>query len=87
MAHTEKDEVLLGGGVASNKRLQDMVKKMAEDRDARFYVPSIDLCIDNGAMIAWLGLLMYKNGIRLNVENSYIDQRFRTDMVDVNWRD
>jgi tRNA A37 threonylcarbamoyltransferase TsaD len=38
-------------------------------------------------MIAWLGFLMYNNGIRLKVEESYIDQRFRTDMVDVNWRD
>ena len=87
MAHTDKDEVLLGGGVASNKRLQDMVHKMAEDRGARFFVPSKDLCIDNGAMIAWLGILMYNNGIRLKVEESYIDQRFRTDMVDVSWRD
>jgi len=87
MAHTEKDEVLLGGGVAANKRLQEMVHKMAKDRGARFFVPSKDLCIDNGAMIAWLGFLMYNNGIRLKVEESYIDQRFRTDMVDVSWRD
>lgn len=87
MAHTEKDEVLLGGGVAANKRLQNMVNKMAKDRGARSYVPSKDLCIDNGAMIAWLGLLMYNSGIRMNIENSFIDQRFRTDMVDVSWRD
>jgi len=87
MAHTEKDEVLLGGGVAANKRLQNMVDKMAIDRGARSFVPSKDLCIDNGAMIAWLGLLMYNSGIRMNIENSFIDQRFRTDMVDVSWRD
>ena len=30
MSHTEKEEVLLGGGVACNKRLQMMLKKMAE---------------------------------------------------------
>jgi len=87
MAHTEKNEVLLGGGVASNKRLRDMVQTMAKERDAHFFVPSKDLCIDNGAMIAWLGLLMYNSGIRMNVEDSFIDQRFRTDMVDVSWRD
>ena len=87
MAHTEKDEVLLGGGVASNRRLRDMVQTMAHDRDARFFVPSKDLCIDNGAMIAWLGVLMYNSGIRMKVENSFIDQRFRTDMADVSWRD
>jgi N6-L-threonylcarbamoyladenine synthase/N6-L-threonylcarbamoyladenine synthase/protein kinase Bud32 len=87
MAHTEKQEVLLGGGVASNKRLRTMVETMAKERNAWFFVPSKDLCIDNGAMIAWLGLLMYKSGIRMTVEHSYINQRFRTDMVDVSWRD
>ena len=86
MAHTEKDEVLLGGGVAANKRLQDMVNTMASERGARFFVPSRDLCIDNGAMIAWLGVLMYNSGIRMDIEESTIDQRFRTDMVDVSWR-
>jgi N6-L-threonylcarbamoyladenine synthase/N6-L-threonylcarbamoyladenine synthase/protein kinase Bud32 len=87
MAHTEKNQVLLGGGVAANKRLRDMVKKMACEREASFFVPSKDLCVDNGAMIAWLGALMYFSGIRMSVENSYINQRFRTDMVDVTWRD
>jgi len=87
IAHTEKDEVLLGGGVAANKRLRDMVQTMAKERGASFFVPSKDLCIDNGAMIAWLGVLMYNSGIRMKVENSFIDQRFRTDMVDVSWRD
>jgi N6-L-threonylcarbamoyladenine synthase/N6-L-threonylcarbamoyladenine synthase/protein kinase Bud32 len=87
MAHTEKNQVLLGGGVAANKRLREMVSIMAKERVANSFVPSKDLCIDNGAMIAWLGILMYKSGIRMEIENSTIDQRFRTDMVDVTWRD
>jgi N6-L-threonylcarbamoyladenine synthase/N6-L-threonylcarbamoyladenine synthase/protein kinase Bud32 len=87
MAHTEKEEVLLGGGVAANKKLREMVNTMAKERGASFFVPTKDLCIDNGAMIAWLGVLMYNSGIRLKVEDSFIDQRFRTDMVDVTWRE
>ena len=87
MAHTEKNQVLLGGGVAANKRLRDMVQKMAHEREASFFVPPKDLCVDNGAMIAWLGVLMYISGIRMSVENSFINQRFRTDMVDVTWRE
>ena len=86
MAHTEKDEVLLGGGVACNKRLQEMVEIMAKEREAEFFVPRKELCIDNGAMIAWIAILMYKSGVRMRVEESFIDQRFRTDMVDVKWR-
>lgn len=86
MAHTEKRQVLLGGGVAANKRLRAMVQLMAKERGAEFFVPTPDLCIDNGAMIAWLGLLMYQSGVRMPIENSGINQRYRTDMVEVTWR-
>ncbi|MDD1769613.1 MAG: UGMP family protein, partial [Methanomassiliicoccales archaeon] len=87
MAHVEKSEVLLGGGVVQNKRLQEMVGRMALDRGARMYVPDRTLCVDNGAMIAWTGLLMYASGVRMSVEETAINQRFRTDDVDVTWRD
>jgi N6-L-threonylcarbamoyladenine synthase len=87
MAHTEKKEVLLGGGVASNSRLRDMVKTMATERGAKFFVPEKKLCVDNGAMIAWLGFLMYASGTRMNINDTTIDQRFRTDMVKVTWRE
>jgi N6-L-threonylcarbamoyladenine synthase/N6-L-threonylcarbamoyladenine synthase/protein kinase Bud32 len=86
MAHVEKDQVLLGGGVVRNKRLQAMVARMAADRGAKMYVPEGDLCIDNGAMIAWTGLLQHKSGQRMAVEETLIDQRFRTDEVEVTWR-
>lgn len=87
MAHVGKDEVLLGGGVARNRRLREMVNTMARERGARFFVPRDDLCVDNGAMIAWTGLIMYRSGIETKVEESYIQQRFRTDEVDVKWRE
>jgi len=87
MAHVEKSEVLLGGGVVQNKRLQEMVERMALDRGAKMYVPDRTLCVDNGAMIAWTGLLMYASGVRMSVEDTAINQRFRTDDVDVTWRD
>lgn len=86
MAHVGKDEVLLGGGVARNKRLQAMVGRMADDRGARMFVPPGDLCIDNGAMIAWTGLLMHRAGIRMALKDTQVDQRFRTDEVAVSWR-
>jgi len=87
IAHTEKNQVLLGGGVAANQRLRDMVHIMAEDRGAAFFVPRKDLCIDNGAMIAWLGYLMFESGVSMKLNDTLIDQRFRTDMVEVTWRE
>jgi N6-L-threonylcarbamoyladenine synthase len=86
MAHVEKDEVLLGGGVVQNKRLQEMVRMMAEERGAKMFVPPGRLCIDNGAMIAWTGILMHNSGTRMSVDDTSINQRFRTDEVDVTWR-
>jgi len=86
MAHIGKDEVLLGGGVARNRRLQEMVGRMASDRGARMFVPPGDLCIDNGAMIAWTGLEMHRAGVRMSLDDTVVDQRFRTDEVAVTWR-
>ncbi|MGQ9582541.1 MAG: bifunctional N(6)-L-threonylcarbamoyladenine synthase/serine/threonine protein kinase, partial [Thermoplasmatota archaeon] len=87
MAHAEKDEVLLGGGVAANSRLREMVARMASERGARTFVPERRLCVDNGAMIAWTGALMHLSGARMRIEESRIRQRFRTDEVEVTWRD
>lgn len=86
MAHVGKDEVLLGGGVSQNQRLRDMIREMAEERGAEMFVPDRKLCVDNGAMIAWLGNLMYSSGVRMSIEDTTVEQRFRTDMVDVTWR-
>lgn len=86
MAHVEKEEVLLGGGVVQNMRLREMVSIMAEERGAKMFVPIPQLCVDNGAMIAWTGLLMYRAGERMEIEDTRVEQRFRTDQVEVSWR-
>jgi len=85
MAHVEKDEVLLGGGVVQNKRLQEMVRIMSEERGASMFVPPGSLCVDNGAMIAWTGVVMHEAGIRTPIEKSSVRQRYRTDEVDLPW--
>ena len=86
MAHIGKDEVLLGGGVAQNNRLREMVAEMAHARGAEMYVPDRRFCMDNGAMIAWLGAEMYNSGVRMDVSETAVRQRFRTDEVEVTWR-
>lgn len=86
MAHVGKDEVLLGGGVSQNNRLREMIREMAEERGAEMFVPDRRLCVDNGAMIAWLGNLMYSSGVRMSLDETTVEQRFRTDEVKVTWR-
>ena len=68
MAHCEKDELLLGGGVACNKRLQEMCFQMCKERGAKCFVPPNGVLIDNAAMIAGLGYRLYKKGIRSSLD-------------------
>ena len=86
LAHTEKKELLLGGGVACNKRLQEMAEIMCRERGAKCYVLQNQFNVDNAAMIAWLGILEYTHGIRLDIEHAGIDPYLRTDQVKVVWR-
>tara|TARA_Y100000310_G_scaffold152263_1_gene151770 strand:+ start:1386 stop:2375 length:990 start_codon:yes stop_codon:yes gene_type:complete len=86
MAHTGKTELLLGGGVACNTRLQEMCEKMCKDRGGKMFVPKNEFLVDNGAMIAWLGLLQYKNGERMKLDDAVIKPYVRTDDVSVGWR-
>ncbi len=86
VAHTEKKELMLTGGVAANSRLREMLRLMARGHASKFYVPPMELCGDQGAMIAWTGLLMYKHGVRQKLNQTQVFQRYRTDEVDVVWR-
>jgi len=85
LAHTEKLEVLLTGGVAANKRLQSMLNVIAEEHNARFCVVPKEYALDNGAMIAWTGILAYKSGITLPVEKSFVKLKWRLDEVYAPW--
>ncbi|MBI2631812.1 tRNA (adenosine(37)-N6)-threonylcarbamoyltransferase complex transferase subunit TsaD [Candidatus Pacearchaeota archaeon] len=86
LAHTEKNELVLGGGVDCNKRLQEMCKIMCEERGAKFFCPSNDLLTDNGAMIAYTGEIMFNSGIKMKSEEVDIKPRERTDDVEVSWK-
>jgi len=85
LAHTEKREVLLTGGVAANKRLQTMLTIVAGEHDAKFNVVPREFATDNGAMIAWTGLLAYTSGLVTPIEESFVKVRWRVDKVDVPW--
>jgi N6-L-threonylcarbamoyladenine synthase len=84
LAHTGKNEVLLTGGVAASQRLQDMLQIMCEERGAKFFVCPKEVAGDNGAMIAYTGMIAYLNGQK-PVEKPDFYQRWRTDEVKVGW--
>lgn len=86
LAHTRKKEVLVCGGVAANSRLKEMLNEMAISHGASFKGLEANLALDNGVMIAWLGILMYNSGVRAKIEDTIVDQHFRPEEVPVTWK-
>ncbi|MFW9832492.1 MAG: bifunctional N(6)-L-threonylcarbamoyladenine synthase/serine/threonine protein kinase [Candidatus Thorarchaeota archaeon] len=86
IAHTKKSELLLTGGVARNNRLSDILSGVAKRHDAEYHRVSPSLAGDQGAMIAWNGILQFNAGNIIKVENSHVLPKWRTDDQDILWR-
>jgi len=85
MAHAEKKEAMLVGGVGANKRLGEMLNIMCEERGARFFLPPRKFMGDNGSMIAYTGLIMLRSGATTSIAESKVRPGYRTDDVPVTW--
>ena len=85
LAHTEKPELLLTGGVAANKRLKSMLETIAKEHNAKFCVVPKQYALDNGAMIAWTGILAYQHGLSTPIEKSFVRLKWRLDEVYAPW--
>jgi N6-L-threonylcarbamoyladenine synthase/protein kinase Bud32 len=83
---TGRDELVLGGGVGQNARLQEMLETMCETRGASFFAPEDRFLRDNAGMIAALGARMYEAGDTIPIEASAVRPDFRPDEVPVTWR-
>ncbi|MFB0567309.1 MAG: KEOPS complex N(6)-L-threonylcarbamoyladenine synthase Kae1 [Candidatus Bathyarchaeia archaeon] len=79
LAHTEKPELLLTGGVAANDRLQSMLETIAKEHNARFCVVPKQYALDNGAMIAGTGILAYQHGLSTLIGKSFVKLKGRLD--------
>ncbi|TXT56888.1 MAG: tRNA N6-adenosine threonylcarbamoyltransferase [Candidatus Thorarchaeota archaeon] len=86
LAHTKKDEILLTGGVAKNNRLTNILEGVAERHDAKFHRVSPTLAGDQGAMIAWTGILQYNAGDQIPIPDSHVLPKWRTDEQEIIWR-
>ena len=61
LAHTGKSELVLGGGVACNARLQEMCRLMCEARGAKMFCPAREFLTDNGGMVAYTGEIIWNS--------------------------
>ncbi|HVY07994.1 MAG TPA: tRNA (adenosine(37)-N6)-threonylcarbamoyltransferase complex transferase subunit TsaD [Burkholderiales bacterium] len=55
MERTGLEQLVVAGGVGANTRLRDALSRKAGAEGFRVFYPPLDLCTDNGAMIAYAG--------------------------------
>ena len=54
--------LVVAGGVAKNSAIRSALEKLAHKHNMTFAAPPMNLCTDNGAMIAWAGIENYRMG-------------------------
>ncbi len=83
---TNKKEIVLTGGVAVNERLKEMIKLVSQEHDqVKMVAVPPRLALDNGVMIAWMGVLMYRSGQTMAIRDSYVQPRQRVEDIPAVW--
>ncbi len=59
---------VLSGGVAANLYLRSQLEIILKAYDFTLIAPPINLCTDNAAMIAWVGIEKYQNNITTSLD-------------------
>ena len=54
--------IVVAGGVAANKEIRKTINQICSEVEFSAVFPEINLCGDNAAMIALVGLKKFKNG-------------------------
>lgn len=88
LSYTKKKEVMVIGGVAASKALTEMLELFSEQNNITLYVPPAIVCLDNGVLIADLGLKHFLYTYKRKgqtLKETMIDPKFRTDQVKINW--
>src|ERR687888_406338 len=87
ISFTDKREMIIVGGVAANKRLSQMLEMACRRQNGILYICPINFSGDNGAQIAWTGILDYiTTKKQVSIEKSFIRQSWRVDTIDIDWR-
>lgn len=85
LALTLKKEVMTVGGLARSRRLREMIDEMVNLHDARQLYVDDQFLGDNGAMIAWAGILKYMHGLTIEVSESRVSPKLRIDEEEAPW--
>ncbi|MFT4166412.1 MAG: tRNA (adenosine(37)-N6)-threonylcarbamoyltransferase complex transferase subunit TsaD [Microlunatus sp.] len=80
-AVTGATDLLIGGGVAANRRLRELLAERAAEAGVRLRTPRPGLCTDNGAMIAALGAAVVSAGVKPSSFDIGADSRLPVSQI------
>jgi N6-L-threonylcarbamoyladenine synthase len=81
LADTGLNRLVVAGGVGANRRIRATLSSMAESLGAETFYPRPEFCTDNGAMIAYAGLVRLQTGQH---DRLSITTRARWPLTDLN---
>ena len=85
LSYTKKKEIMVVGGVAASKALKSMLDSFCKQREVKMFLVPIAACMDNGLMIADLGLKEYIANGSNKLEETVINPTERVDQVTINF--
>ncbi len=83
LKHTGLKQLVVAGGVGANLALRAGLDGAAAKRRARVFYPEMELCTDNGAMIAFAGAMRFMAGERLAVSDGCFAVRPRWSLQEI----
>jgi glycoprotease/Kae1 family metallohydrolase len=79
---TKKKKLVVCGGVAQNKRLQEMLSVMCSEDNVSFGVAPNEFNRDNGAMIAYAGSVLYKKYGAMELSKCKAIPNYRIELME-----
>ena len=77
------EHLLIGGGVAANSRLRELINERAAKQGVEVRIPRPGLCTDNGAMVASLGAHLVASGIEPSALDFPVDSSLPITTVSI----
>jgi N6-L-threonylcarbamoyladenine synthase len=77
---TGLDTLVVAGGVGANRRLRERLQQAAQRQGFAVFYPPLELCTDNGAMIAFAGAMRLNNA-QPNVRGFTVRPRWELDSL------
>jgi N6-L-threonylcarbamoyladenine synthase len=83
LRHCGLRQLVVAGGVGANLALRAALDAAAAKRKARVFYPELELCTDNGAMIAFAGAMRLMAGEQVEASDGRFAVRPRWSLQEI----